>query len=41
MEMMDQMKKAYECITGTGSEMGVTQPKKPEGVEKKKDEHGH
>ena len=41
MEMMDQMKKAYECITGTGSEMGLTPPKKPEGGEKKKDEHGH
>ncbi|HBR22245.1 MAG TPA: hypothetical protein DD713_06730, partial [Nitrospiraceae bacterium] len=41
MEMMDQMKKAYECITGTGSEMGLAPPKKPEGGEKKKDEHGH
>jgi hypothetical protein len=41
MEMMDQMKKAYECITATGFEMGSTPPKKPEGEEKKKDEHGH
>lgn len=41
MEMMDQMKKAYDCIMGTGSETGVTPPKKPEGGEKKKDEHGH
>lgn len=40
-ELMDQIKKAYECITGTGSEMGLTPPKKPEVGEKKKDEHGH
>ena len=41
MEMMEQMKKAYECITGTGSKMGLTLPQKPDGGEKKKDEHGH
>jgi len=40
MEMMDQMKKAYECITGAGSEMRGTPPKNPEEG-KKKDEHGH
>jgi hypothetical protein len=41
MEMMDQMKKAYECITATSSEKAVTPAQKPEGGEKKKDEHGH
>lgn len=40
MEMMEQMKKAYECITGTGPEMSGTQPEEPAG-EKKKDSHGH
>lgn len=39
-EMMEQMKKAYECITGTGPEMSGTQPEEPAG-EKKKDGHGH
>lgn len=39
MEMMEQMKKAYGCIAGTGPEMSGTQPE-PAG-EKKKDAHGH
>ena len=38
MEMMDQMKKAYGCITGTGSEMSGTQSKEAEGKEPKKAE---
>ncbi|MFN3480935.1 MAG: hypothetical protein ACK415_11200 [Thermodesulfovibrionales bacterium] len=41
MEMMEQMKKAYECITGTGPEMGKTQGDEPAKGEKKKDAHGH
>lgn len=39
MEMMDQMKKAYECITGISPEIGIT-PKKPEEGNKK-DGHRH
>ncbi|MBI5074511.1 MAG: hypothetical protein HZB62_05010 [Nitrospirae bacterium] len=38
MEMMDQMKKAYGCITGTGSDMSGTQSKEVEGKEPKKAE---
>ncbi len=34
MELMNQMKKAYECLTGTG----ITPPKKPEKKEPKKEE---
>lgn len=41
MEMMEQMKKAYGCISGTGAETGGTQSKKPAEGEKKKDAHGH
>jgi len=41
MEMMDQMKKAYDCITGTGSEMKVTPSTKSGEEEKKKDAHRH
>jgi len=40
-EMMDQMKKAYECIKGTGLEIGGAKSKEPTKKEKKKDEHGH
>lgn len=41
MELMDQIKKAYGCITGTGSEI-INEPSKgPAGEEKKKDAHGH
>ena len=38
MELMDQIKKAYGCITGTGSDMSGTQPKEVEGKEPKKAE---
>lgn len=38
MELMDQIKKAYGCITGTGSEMSGTQSKEVEGKEPKKEE---
>lgn len=41
MEMMEQMRKAYECITGTGPEMSGTQSKESVEEEKKKDAHGH
>jgi hypothetical protein len=41
MEMMDQMKKAYDCITGGGSEIKSAPPKEPAAGEKKKDAHGH
>lgn len=41
MEMMEQMKKAYSCITGTGTEMSGTQPEESAGGEKKKDAHSH
>lgn len=41
MEMMDQMKKAYGCITETGAKMKSAPPKEPAGGEKKKDAHGH
>ncbi|MBI5639997.1 MAG: hypothetical protein HZA17_06180 [Nitrospirae bacterium] len=40
-EMMDQMKKAYGCLTGKGSEIKSAPPKAPAGEEKKKDAHGH
>ena len=38
MELMDQIKKAYGCITGQGSEMSGTQSKEVEGKERKKEE---
>jgi hypothetical protein len=47
MELMDQIKKAYGCITGTGSDMSMTQSKEVAGKEPKKaapakaDPHGH
>jgi hypothetical protein len=47
MEMMEQMKKAYDCITGSGSGMCGSQSKEPmsKEPEKKKtskgDPHGH
>lgn len=40
-DMMDQMKKAYGCMTGTGSEMISAPSQKPAAGEKKKDAHGH
>lgn len=41
MELMDQMKKAYGCITVTGPEIKSAPPKEPAAGEKKKDAHGH
>ncbi len=47
LEMMDQMKKAYECITETRCGMGESPSKESESKETKKektpkgDEHGH
>jgi hypothetical protein len=47
MEMMDQMKKAYECITGACCRMSEIPSKEPESKETKHeeipkgDEHGH
>jgi hypothetical protein len=45
MEMMDQMKKAYECITGACCGMNETPSKEPVSKEKEKtpkgDVHGH
>jgi hypothetical protein len=43
MEMMDQMKKAYECITGACCGMNETPSKEPVSKEKapKGDVHGH
>ncbi len=47
MEMMEQMKKAYDCITGSGSGICGSQSKEPKSkeAEKKKaskgDPHGH
>jgi hypothetical protein len=38
MELMDQIKKAYACITGTGPDMSGTQSKEVEGKEPKKAE---
>ena len=38
MELMDQIKKAHGCITGTGSDMGGTQSKEVGGKETKKAE---
>ena len=38
MELMDQIKKAYDCITGTGPDMSGTQSKEAEGKEPKKAE---
>ena len=38
MELMDQIKKAYGCITGTGPDMSGTQSKEVEGKEPKKAE---
>ncbi len=38
MELMDQIKKAYGCITGTGPDMSGTQSKEVEGQETKKAE---
>jgi len=38
MELMDQIKKAYGCITGTGSDMSGTESKEVEGTEPKKAE---
>ena len=38
MELMDQIKKAYGCITGTGPYMSGTQSKEVEGKEQKKAE---
>ena len=35
MELMDQIKKAYDCITGTGPDMSGTQSKEIEGKEPK------
>ena len=47
MEMMEQMKKAYDCITGTGTEMCGKTLKEPlskdpeKTVKPKTDPHGH
>ena len=41
MELMDQMKKAYGCITVTDPEIKSAPPKEPAAGEKKKDAHGH
>ena len=42
MEMMDQMKKAYDCITGSGADMSGTQSKEVVGEEPAKaDPHKH
>ena len=38
MELMDQIKKAYDCITGTGPDMSGTQSKEVAGEEPKKAE---
>ncbi|GAB4545140.1 MAG: hypothetical protein Fur0020_14280 [Thermodesulfovibrionia bacterium] len=38
MEMMEQMKKAYECITGKGSETSVAPLKETESKEPEKAE---
>jgi len=38
MEMMDQMKKAYDCLTGPCCKMGETPSKEPESKEPKKEE---
>lgn len=38
MKMMDQMKKAYDCITGSGPDMGGTPSKEVAGKEPKKAE---
>lgn len=38
MEMMDQMKKAYDCLTGQCCKMGETPSKEPESKEPKKEE---
>jgi hypothetical protein len=38
MELMDQIKKAYDCITGTGLDMSGTQSKEVAGEEPKKPE---
>ena len=38
MELMDQIKKAYGCITGTGPDMSGTQSKEVVGKEPKKEE---
>jgi len=38
MELMDQIKKAYGCITGTGPDMSGTQSQEVEGKEPKKAE---
>ena len=38
MELMDQIKKAYDCITGKGSDMNETQSKEIEGKEPKQAE---
>ena len=41
MELMDQIKKAYGCITGTAPIIKSAPTKEPAGGEKKKDAHGH
>jgi hypothetical protein len=38
MELMDQIKKAYDCVTGTSPDMSGTQPKEIEGKEPKQAE---
>jgi hypothetical protein len=38
MEMMDQMKKAYDCLTGPYCKMGETPSKESESKEPKKEE---
>ncbi|MEW6109809.1 MAG: hypothetical protein AB1632_11685 [Nitrospirota bacterium] len=41
MELMDQIKKAYGCITGPAPVIKNAPTKEPAGGEKKKDAHGH
>ena len=40
-ELMDQMKKAYDCITKTGTEKSEASKEEPSAKETKKDAHEH
>ena len=40
-ELMDQMKKAYDCITQTGTEKSEASKEEPSVKETKKDAHEH
>ena len=41
MELMDQMKKAYDCIRKTGAEKSEASKEEPSAKETKKDAHEH